>query len=115
MIDHRRQPFVEVAADQTDLFGVLRELFLLPAVGHRPQEREQGHRRRRNHAQARGLFEQVRVVLEGRAEERLERQEQDDELRRRLELPPVLFAPEHADVLPDLPGVVFEPAVAFGV
>ena len=91
MADHRREPFVQLAPEQVNFLRIGRELLLLPPVGHGLQQRQQRHRRRGNHPEAGRLIEQRSILLERRAEQRLERQEHHDEFRRGLELLPVFL------------------------
>src|SRR4051794_40314700 len=99
MSDHGCEAVVELAAELLNLFGVARKLLLLPAVGDGFQERQQRHWRRRNHAKACRLLEKVSVLFERRREQRLERQEHDDEFGRRLELLPIFLGAEVPNVI----------------
>ena len=79
----RAHRFVQVLAEIADLARVLLHRLLLPAVGHRPQQRDQGRRARRDDAPFDAAFDQRRILLERGAEEHLAGQEHDDELGRR--------------------------------
>ena len=103
------QPLVEDLAEVADRPRVLLHLLLPPAVGHGPQERDQGRGRREDHPLLHPVFDEAGVLLQRRAEEGLARQEEDHELRRRLELAPVALLGELLEVHADPPRMLHQP------
>ena len=90
---------MQIAPDLRHRARILGDALLLPAVGDRTQQRDQRRRRGDEHALARALLQQRRVGLERRVREVLARQEQEDEVGRRLELVPVGLGRQTPDVL----------------
>src|SRR3954470_13323311 len=95
------EPVVELAAELEDLARVLGHRLLLPAIGNRAQEPDQRRRRGDDHARLRAHLDQRPVLVERRAIEPFV-DEHHDELRRRLELPPVPLLAELRDVVAEL-------------
>ena len=54
------------------------------------------------------MFDEARILLEGGAEKCLAGEEHDYELRRGLELFPIILAAKRLHVIADLPGVIGE-------
>ena len=78
-------------AEAADLVGIFGEPLLLPAVGHRFEQRDQRRRRRQDDALTGAGFDQRGIGFQRGAIERLAWQEHEDEFRRRLELLPIAF------------------------
>ena len=92
VLAQRGEPPVDFGAQLADLPRTGGEAFRTPAVRRRPQQRDQGGRRREDHVGGECVFLQRRVFAERGVEERVGRDEQHDELRRigdRLPVPPV--------------------------
>ena len=102
-------PLVELSTQGADLLGVAGNPLLLPAIRHRPEQRDEGQRAGRNHPLDDTKLDQPRVVLQCRAEIALTRQEHEDELRRRLKLRPVAAAPQLDHVGLHLAGMLLQP------
>ena len=115
VLAERPHPVIELAAELADLARILGGGLLLPDRRDRPQQRDQVRRRRDDDVRLPRGFVDRRVVLVGGAEERLVRDEHDDEVRRGLELGPVALGGEPVHVVAHLACVIGEPRVAFAV
>ena len=106
--DERRQPAVQVLGQHAYLFRVLGQRQLPPAVGYSLQRREDDLFRQ-------GEFDQVGLFIERRAQELVAGNEQDDELGTFVELLPVGFAGQHANVVADIPRMPLQAELALVV
>ena len=95
---------VELRAEIGDLPRALGDGLLLPPVGDRAEQRDQGRGRGDHDARFGPRFEQRPVLVERGAVQALV-DEHDDELRRRVELAPIALLPELRDVVAQLSGV----------
>ena len=100
------QAVVELGAEALHLAGVLGQRLLLPAQGHRAQERDQGDRRGQQDAARHGVLLQVRVGLEGGGQELVAGDEGHHHLGRAVELLPVLLLAQLLDVRAQLARVL---------
>jgi hypothetical protein len=107
-----RKPLIELLAERMHLTRVLRDRLLMPARGDRAQEGDQRRRRGGNHLRLPRVLVQPWIVVVRDAEERLVRQEHDDEVRRGRELAPVRLRRQLADVVAYLSRVAREQAGA---
>ena len=105
---------VELAPEVADLARVLLHGFLLPAVRHRPQQRNQRRRTRRNHVLFDAELDELRILFERGAEEHLARQEHHDEVRARVDVRGVALGRELGHVRPDLTRVLAEERLPTG-
>ena len=80
------QPLIEFLAHLFDLFGILGQLFLPPAVAHRAQQGDEAGGRGENHLLAQGFFQQARILVQRRGQELVAGNEQDHEIGRLAEL-----------------------------
>ena len=103
--------FVEVASELADLTRVLLHRFLLPAVRHSPQQRNQRRRTCRDnvlrHA-GRAKFDERRILLERGAEEHFAREKHDDEIGTGMDVRGIALRCELNEVRPHLPRVFDE-------
>ena len=111
VLEHRAETLVEVLPEQADLLGVRGQLLLGPAVRGGPQQREQRHRAREEHAPFDPVLEQPLVVLQRGTEEGLTRQEEHDEVGRLGHVFPVALPAELGDVRTHLRRVVAQARV----
>ena len=110
----RDHAIVELAAEEADFFGVFRNRFLAPAVSGGFEQGDEGRRRGEEDAFGDGAIHERRIGVEGRAEELVAREKEDDELGGGLELLPVVFRAERIDVAANLLGVLGEAGGADG-
>ena len=97
VLGYNSDAVIEFLAQRRNLFGVLGQRFLLPAVGNRAQQRNQGRRRGEDDPPAE--FNQARVGFQRGRKKHFTGQEQDDELGRGLKLLPIGFAVEHLQMV----------------
>ena len=95
-----------------DLAGVLRKRLLAPRVGHRLEHGDQRGGGGEHDLLAGCVLEQPGVGVERLGEQRLARQEHDDELGCGTELSPVRLGSQRVDVLAHLLGVTDQPGSA---
>jgi len=112
---HGCEALVQLAPERAHLAGALCDRLLLPAVVDGAQKPDKVRRGRGNDVVRNGELDQRSVLLERGAQERLVREEHDDELGSRGQLPPVRLLAEPLDVLPHVPCVVDEPRLPFVV
>ena len=103
---------VQVAPELADSLRVLGLGLLLPAVGHRPQQRNQRRRARGHDPLLDAELDQGRILLERGAEEHLARQEHHHEIGTGLHVRRIAFRRELRQVCSHLLRVVGKQALA---
>ena len=86
MIPENRSALVHLFSEVADLTRALGELLLPPAIGHRLEQSDQGHRRGNQDPALHRRFDQAWIGFGGGAEEGLAGNKQDRERGRRREL-----------------------------
>ena len=102
-------PVVKLAAEVKDGAGVFRQRLLLPGVLRRAQHRDQRGGSGDVHPAGERVLQQPGVAFQRRGQERLARNEQDHELRRRAQRRPVRLGRQPVHVLAQVPGVRVRP------